>query len=374
MEIRREDKVWVLDRTRHLRESEQPRQSEAAPLLRPRQSRPPQAPEGPAKAASERKDSRRLPWRFLLAFTIGPFAAGRRHPFWTPASALGLLVVVGLLSFGLLDGAELAKGRPVPRMLHAAAAAGLLVALAGWSHALSRAGDSLAKVRRQLPAWLRRPGLAAFVGLWLPGFALLLAGSPRRAALALWNVGMLGGALLFLLHVRSVEVGTVWIGYERLLLTALALVLVAGLLWIGWALEGLRLQLAGARIAGGLRGDRLALLLLASLGLFLLAFQPGTLSESLHGHARGLAQANYRLLPLVLERAALRLDDSRPDYWLGAAEYCERLGRDGEAARLRGELWVRWHEFRLRLGESELDLRPAATQGPVPRVSPPPTL
>jgi len=369
MEIRREDKVWVLEKTRHLQEADNVRLLETAPLIRPVQPG-----KTPTRTRPQATRSRSPLPRVLLAYLLGPFAAGRWHRFWTPASAFGLIALGGLLAFGLLDIEPLAGGRPMPRILHVAAALGFLTALGGWSFALWRTGESLPGRRSDLPTPLRRPGVTAFIGLWLPGFALLLANFPRRAALALGNFGILVAALLFLRGSASVEATRVWIGYEYLLAGAVGVVLLTGLLGCAFALEGLRLQLAKTRGIGGVRGDRLALLLLAAMAAFLLSFQPTTLSETLHGRAESLAGKGYRLLPLELEKAALKLDDSRPGSWLRVADHCEALGRHQEAARYRGALWLRWREYRDCDSSSTPDVRPADHSLETSGVSTQPTL
>jgi len=371
MEIRREDKVWVLERTRHLHDPEKAPLLETAPLMPARRPEADSRPALPRNIGGRRTSPRTLR-RILLAYLLGPFAAGRWHRFWTPASASGLAVIGGLLAFGLLDGGALAGGRLLQRVLFAVAAAASGIVVAGWCFSLMRTGESLSSPRQGVPTPLRRPGIAAFAGLWLPGFALLLAGSPRRAALALGNFGVLMAALLILRGAEEVVPTGVWIGYERMLAAALGTAFAAGLLWSAWALEGLRLQLARARMSGGVRGDRLALLLLAAVAVFAISFQPATLSEILHGKAESLAARGYRLLPLELERAALRMDDSRPAYWLRAAEYCESLGRDQDGARYRGALWLRWREYRDSVSGFAPEVRPATLAGS-PAAGPPPS-
>lgn len=339
----REDKVWVIDETKQGVVDEAKPGLVAAPLNRPTRLMGPAAP----KAT---RSGRRLLTRILLGYLLGPFAPGRWHRIWTPAGALGLLSMTALLLSGKLDGAALAGAHYLPRLLHGLAALSLLLVLSGWYSSIFRLGEDRSNRRGALPASLRKPGIVAFLGLWLPGIAFLLAGSPRRAALAFWNVGILVGALFFLLSMDSPAPGQVWIGFELIVAGALATIVVTGFVWITMALDGLRLQLASARVAGGLSGDRLALLLMASLAVFFLGFQPVAVSEDLHARAEVLASQGYRVIPLHLERAALRLDGSRPDYWLRAADYCEALGREQEAARYRGVLWLRYRELRNTLG------------------------
>ncbi len=339
----REDKVWVIDQTKHGEAIEPEPGLIAAPLVRP--VRPQR---NPVPEASRGK--RRYLTRILLSYLLGPFAPGGWHRIWTPATALGLLVITGLLVSGKLGGEALAGGRYLARFQSGMAAVSILFILTGWCFSIFRVGSTRPSQRTGIPASLRKPGIAAFLGLLLPGFALLLAGSPRRAALAFWNVGLLATALIFVLGTRSPAVGTVWIGFEFMIAGALAIIIVTGLFWVVMALEGLRMQLATAQATGGVRGDRLALLLMASLAVFFLGFQPVAVSENLHFKAEILAKQGYRLLPLHLERAALRLDGSHPDYWLKAAGYCETLGREQEAARLRGTLWLRYRELQNTLG------------------------
>jgi hypothetical protein len=364
MSNERDSKVWVIDETKQDGASGVPAKLQSAPLVRARGYR-----ERKTSAAGERPLL-----RILLAYLLGPFAADRWHPFWTPAAALGLLLSSLLMATGLLDSSELARGRSLALFLHGMAALGILVTLSGWSLAIRGAGATLARQRHALPAMLRRPGPAAFVGLWLPGFALLLAGSPRRAAMALWNFGPLACALFILLRPGHAQGWTVWVGYERLLAVALVTTLAAGLLWMAWALEGLRVQLRHVRSAGGLRGDRLALWLLASLAVFFIAFQPVGTAEILHRRADMLAGQGFRLLPLTLERAALHLDGSRPDYWLRAADHCEALGREQEAAQFRGRIWLQWRELQDSLGTSLREMGLASSPRRLPETSAVPTL
>lgn len=339
MVTNRDGKVWVIEGgvdpaadLHEAEEQERPAALEPAPLV----------PQTRARKVNTREPSARALRRIVLAYALGPFLPGGRHPLWTPLALLGIALPLVLLLSGLLDASELARGRPLGVALHAVAAAALLAGFASWSRALLGA----AGVRRaDLPGALRRPGIAAFIGLWLPGFALLLAGRSRRAALALWNVAPLACALWLLFAPRGAEGWTLWLGFERVLIGAFIVLVISSLAWLAWALEGLRLQLSGQRSRGGLRGDRLVLWLLASLALFFFTFQPVTTAEDLHREAGALAGQGYRLLPLLYERAALGLDDSRPDYWLRTADYCERLGRSEEAAQLRGALWLHWREL-----------------------------
>jgi hypothetical protein len=342
MGINNKGKVWIIDDVKNGGADKPP--VEVKTVSNPRLARSP----GREKRTAEDRPLKRI----LLTYLLGPFAKGRWHPLWTPVAALGLLLLIILQVTRLLDPSELAQGRPLAQVFHWLAAVALLLVLSGWSLALLSVGETLGrKGKITIPAVLRRPGPVAFLGLWLPGFSQLLAGSPRRAALAMWNLGPLACALfILLLHPTRTVGGGIWIGYERLLLMALLTSVIAALFWISCALDGLRLQLNRAGMTGELRGDRLALWFMASLVIFFLTFEPVTTAENLHRQANALADRGFLLLPLTLERAALHLDDSDPDYWLSAVDYCEELGRFQEAMHLRGKLWSHWQEMRDSLG------------------------
>jgi hypothetical protein len=232
-----------------------------------------------------------------------------------------------------------------------------LVSLLGfmaWGFALLEAGRGSALPQagsRDHLGDLRHPGVIGLLGFLLPGFGLLITGHRRRAAWAMGMVGPLSAAVVIVGHGSWLwrmnhsqgQRGLPGLTLELVLLATALIALVALLSWIVQALEGAR---CAARLTEKVaRGDSFAIALLVSIAVFLVAFKPVRVAETLHSLAVATRLEGLRVIPLCMEEAALRLDPGTPLYAIEAAELHEELGRHEAARRMRGNLHARWRIY-----------------------------
>ncbi|MCK4351714.1 MAG: hypothetical protein KAX13_12680, partial [Candidatus Krumholzibacteria bacterium] len=244
-----------------------------------------------------------------------------------------------------------------------------------WSHAVVLIGHQRGPALRRLPDWIKHPWVAGPLGLLLPGLGLFITGHARRAAFALW---VLGAALISTLVLS--HAGWIWswnkasgaVAFaphtlEYLFLTLGVVVLFGVLTWIVQALDGARLAGPRSMRQARMRGDVIAVALLAAILVFAVSFEPGLISKTLDDFAVTAYGEGFKVIPVHAVRSAVALDPSKPVYVLHAASIYEDLGKSGEARALRLELWDRWEpcvglfEDEGRLVRSETPLRPEDT-------------
>ncbi len=312
-----------------------------------------------------------------LAYALGPLYLLLTRP----STGTGIWAVLGLAAAGA--GAA-AMAQRTELMLRAADAdLGVVPLVAGiwlltvlgstaWALALVEAG-------RRVPeggVGQRNSSFAAAGGFLLPGLSLLLAGCRHRAAMALWTVGPLAGALvtlghgpwLWYLNAGMGERGIPGEFLEYVFLASLFVVLGGCFAWLVQALEGMRRGApAGDRHA---HGQPLALALIVVIGLFLATFRPAKTAETLDHFAVAMRLDGLRVIPLYLELGAVRLDPATPLFALRAAELYAELGWPDEARHLRDMLHGRWSSYS-RAIERESS-RPALQMPQMPQMPPVP--
>jgi hypothetical protein len=363
------NKVWVIEDDelpiRPIKPSEQPlAQSEAlsaAPRLRG--SPVPPIPGLGGSASEPRPAGFKIPSRMrlprsraktgaliLLTYTLGvaaPLLIGksRGQAFWSGLGVAGLMPWAALLFAAPLIDRALDAGRlPLLPWLAVMGLSALLLTTV-WSRAIVLAGRDDRFAPDALPAMLRHPYSVGFAGLLVPGLGLLITGRPRRAALAFWiaspfvlsllvlaNTGRLGGW-----NEQGAEVAL-----DGIVLAALVSAVLGALLWIGGALDGFRHALRESKKTQKRRNDWLVVALFASLVAFFLSLDPGVLAKDLDRLSWSRHEEGYRLVPLYLELAAMRLDPAEPAYVLRAADRYDEVGMGLSALTLRRKLRERW--------------------------------
>jgi hypothetical protein len=185
----------------------------------------------------------------------------------------------------------------------------------------------------------------ASAGWLVPGLGLQFAGHRRAAAACLWLSGPLVFATLVMWNAGWLWSWNLAAGsgglpaafLEWLFLGVVALGCTSAVAWIVQALEGVRRTRLHRRSMGR-RGDWTALALAGAIAVFVVAFEPADVARDLDALAISLEQDGYRVLPLHLARATVRLDPSRPGYLLHAMELHQALGQGWRAQELRAEL------------------------------------
>ncbi|MBM4116592.1 hypothetical protein FJ251_02475 [bacterium] len=303
-----------------------------------------------APIARRQRRSETRPLRLLARlYGLGPlgalFGGATRGEQILAGTALGAGVLWLLLQLP-----PVAAGLPaLPRLGLALLCGGL--ALAAWSRELALAAGQRRLNRDRLPAWMRGSGGAALLGLTLPGFGLLLAGRARRAALAFVNAGLTLGALCAAAGlILTPGPGKPSAAVELCLGGTLLAVALGALLWVAGALDGGRLLANAARRPRAVPADRFALALLLALMLFGAAFDPAELASDLDAIAASLQARDFRHVPLACELWALRLDPSRPEYALRAADLAAASDRPTLAGALLYSVRERWQVCTVRFG------------------------
>lgn len=317
----------------------------------------------------------------LAAYGLGGAAplmlrTGARKFMWASFALLSLTCWVALLSHRGLVTNLIHSGRmPLVPFLGGFALMHVLGALA-WSRALRLATRDERFVPERLPEALRHPWAAASIGLVVPGYALAVGKRAWRAAFALWNASSAGLATLVLANA-----GMLWSWNKRagvdalprtfleMLFIASAAVLALGALyWIAAALDGGRVLAAGRRTRSRrhpyLRSDAIALGLVVSMAGFALTFDASRVASDLDRFAGALHFSGYRLVPLSLESAAMRLDPGRSEYAIRTAELHVEMGHRQAAAEIQADLRTRWDAY------AQMLLREQATSRPTLQVIP----
>lgn len=283
-----------------------------------------------------------------LTWLCGPAALlltreGRRHRGWLAlglaATAAGLALVAvpyGRLVAWTGASASLAWG--------SLAALATIGGFSAWARAVLLAGAHVPPTHR-LPRWLRSRAGACAVGLAAPGCGMLASGGRRRAAAWLWALWPAALGLLVLragpgmwrhLAATAPTRAATDLLEHSLLLSAVACA-AGAVAWLVQALDGAR-RVAPPPALGNARGDRFALALgLAALALAL-GGNPGRAARNLGDAALALQAEGCTVIPLVLARAADRLDPSQADYAVLAISLHEQRGEPAQAAALRSRL------------------------------------
>ncbi len=295
---------------------------------------------------------------FVLAYMLGPLAPvvmrqGKGNVVWA------LLGMASLPLWGLLVwrwselSAWLAHGA-IPFMpwftgMLALTALGIL----SWARAVYLTGIDPRFCAVKLPGWVRGPGPAGYLGLFAPGGGLLLAGAPRRAALALANVCVLVVAalvvwkapVLWKINLATNAAPISGRTLEAAFACAFALGFIGCLGWVASVLDGMRLCLHRSGDPRTTLGNWLTLLLLVALAALYVASEPTMVARDVDQYAAALEQRGMRRVPLQLVRVSRRLDPARPAYAVHAATLMEASGQPEQAAQVRTELRRRWDEY-----------------------------
>jgi hypothetical protein len=350
-------RIWVIDDGNQpeltslgdpLGEAPRPAAPTASRRLAPAAVRPAPPVRRPAAPAVSTPRALHRAMHPAAAWALGPIGAalirGRRRS-WRMAAAAAWCALAAATTHGLLLlQAGRADPRAVPWMtLGLGVAAVLGGGLQAWS--LRRrlgAADQGGRLRRTWPL----PAVLG-IGIAVPGAGFAVARRPRRAAAAAGLAWLPGAALLLALVAPAVWRGREAFGswglgaadVERMLMAAAIAAILAPLALVAQGLEAMRLQLAAD--GGGRRrlgGDRVAAALLVVLAVALAAGRPARLGRECGHAAEALVAAGCTESPLLLLRAAGRMDPSRPVYAAAAADLLERRGRMDEAVRLRADL------------------------------------
>jgi hypothetical protein len=317
----------------------------------------------------------------LAAYALGGVAplllrAGARKFLWASFTLLSVTCWVALFTHRDLVMNLIHSGRmPLVPFLGGFALMHLLGALS-WSRGLRLAARDERFVPERLPEALRHPMAAAAIGLALPGYALVIGKRAWRAAFALWNAASVVLATLVLANAGMLWSWNKRAGVDALPRTFLEGVLVASafiavigaLAWVATALDGGRSLAAARRMRSHrhphLRSDAILAGLVGSAAVFALTFSPTGMAADLDRFAGALRFSGYRLIPLSLESAAMRLDPARSEYAIRAAELHLEMGHRDAASVIQQGLRARWETY------AQMLLREQATSQPKLRTIP----
>jgi hypothetical protein len=311
------------------------------------------------------------PWgRLASTVVLGPVAAAwwasspRRRARWIAISAVSLVGVVTLFGGGWpLLPATVESPRGILKWLVVAPLLGFALASV-WARALGLVMSRRATRPPDGDGRIRHPGVVGAAGLVVPGLGLVLAQRSRPSGWLFGLTAPLAAAGLVLLHATwlwerratSVTPGLSAPALETVFLAAAGIVATVGLVWLVQALEGVRRAAPSPspRVSG-----LVSVGLLVAIAAFGIGFRPADVAARLGSTAGSFQRDGWRVVPLVLTEAAVRLDPATPDYLARAAGLHAALGR-GEAA----------HACRDRLAERARDWSAAARQaGRPPRPS-----
>ena len=194
----------------------------------------------------------------------------------------------------------------------------------------------------------------------------------------LWSFWAATAGLVTLVGARRVitsndDAGMVFrpsVAFEIMLMTATVLVCGGFLVWLIQSLAGFGRIVPEVALRRRPRADRLALVLMGTLLVFVFAWDPPTVGGALHGRALAWQQDGYRVIPLALSLAARKCDPTGVDYAVTAIELNRELGRDEAAAALRADLDRQLASY-LALRRKE-EARARVTSAAVPRETAPP--
>lgn len=228
-----------------------------------------------------------------------------------------------------------------------------LMGVQGWSRAVYLAGRDSRFVPERLPDFLRHPIAVGLMGGLFPGAGYLIAGHPRRAAATAWMIGpMLLSALtlwqaewLWNINRSSGAQGLPLAGMEIVFLVSAAVLLTCGLFYATSLFDAARLTSSRSGQRASARADWLGFAVVLVAIAFFATLAPVKLARNLDRLAFSMQHEEYRMIPLGMERAAMRLDPSRPRYVMRAAQLHDRLDHSVQSQTLRHDLRTRWHEY-----------------------------
>jgi hypothetical protein len=324
----------------------------------------------------------------IFSDLLGPLAIlttrqGRESKFWVALAAASAGMMLSLL-FGwnhILAGLGEKGFVIVPLMLLMSMS--ILVGFTVWARAVYLLGGNRALFTQNLPDPLKRPGLVGALGFLVPGLGLLVTGHHRRAAFTVWLTGLFALSIFCLSRAAWLWSWNRGAGSDALRGATLEnLFIIMGitaafgtLVWIVQALDGARLAERRFVRNANPSGNATAFVLLASLVIFVLMFEPASIADTLDRFAVSAEYEGYRLLPLHAELAAMRLDPSKPAFAIRAAELYDGLGRNESAQNIREEMFERWkpcigvlrqHGMLDRYADSETDVLDSGTDAGSP--------
>jgi hypothetical protein len=293
----------------------------------------------------------------FLAYFLGPIAPllmrqGRLSAVWAIVGWVGV-PVWALMLWQWPEIARWVEGGRIPFHLWFLTVCGLaLLSAATWARAVLLAGQDPHFFAERLSDWLQDPRIVGFIGLTVPGLGLLVTAAARRAALAVWNAGVVLLAAWVLTHGKwlwkcnrvlsdGIAPGTL----ETFFILAFFVLCIGGLIWIGGALDGSRRARERWAWEADLRGDWSVIVLFVVIVLFFATFRPHTVAQNLDEYAARMRAEDFHTIPLQATVAAMRLDPARPGFALHAAQLYEESGNKVEAELIRGELRRRWQEY-----------------------------
>jgi hypothetical protein len=291
----------------------------------------------------------------IFSYLLGPLGIfttrqGRRSKFWVALAASSALMILSFL-FGWNNIlARLGEKGFVIIPLMLLMSMSILVGFTVWARAVYLLGGNRTLFTQNLPDPLKKPGLVGLLGFLVPGLGLLVTGHHRKAALTVWLTGLYALSLFVLSRAAWLWSWNRSAGSDALqgatlerLFVIMGIVGVFGaLVWIVQALDGVRLAERRFVRDASPSANVTAFVLLASLVIFVLMFEPATVADTLDRFAVSAEYEGYRLLPLQAELAAMRLDPSKPAFAVRAAELYDGLGRHESAQAIREEMFERW--------------------------------
>ena len=322
----------------------------------------PQSPAAETKKAgrsskpSQRKRNSHKGWKqILIAYLLGPviqpfMSNGRRRIIWSVMGPGSVAVGVTLLVFRSHFTTLIEAGYYGVLLWLITVSAVVLSFITAWAAAISSVNSKREGRGSKQSFWVRDPRCVSSFGFIVPGLGLMITGHPRRAAWAFWILGPLAVASIVLLNWRwlwecsrvSAAPGISGVALETVFVVAAGVAAMAILSWIIQALEGARL--VSSHCSNRL-GDTVGIALLVSLVLLLVLFRPVSFAQELHSASVPLQQNGFKLIPLTMNEAAMRLDSATPVYLASAAELNEIMGMKTAAHAKREILEQRAKEY-----------------------------
>jgi hypothetical protein len=248
-----------------------------------------------------------------------------------------------------------------------------LLLVQAWSRSVWLAAQDVRFVPERLPGLLRRPVSVALVGALLPGAGYLMAKHARRAASVVWIVGPLALAGLTLwqgewfwnVNRASGVQGLPLPVMELIFIASVAVLLLGGLIWVTSAFDAARLAAFRAGQRASARADWLGFAVIAVTVAFFVTLAPENMARNLDQLATGMRHDGYRIIPLGMQHAAMRLDPSRPRYVMRAAELHDLMNQPEAAHELREQLRTRWQEYAEFLLRQEAEVNATVPLRPI---------
>jgi hypothetical protein len=248
-----------------------------------------------------------------------------------------------------------------------------LLGVQAWSRAVWLAALDVRFVPERLPGILRRPVSVALLGVLLPGAGYLVAKHARRASAVVWVMGPLALACLTLWQAEwfwnvnraSGVQGLPLQVMELTFLSSVAVVLLGALVWVTSAFDAARLAAFRAGQRASARADWLGFAVIAALVAFFVTLAPENMARNLDQLATSMRHDGYRIIPLGMQHAAMRLDPSRPRYVMRAAELHDLMNQPEAASELREQLRTRWQEYAEFLLRQEAEVHATVPLRPI---------